>query len=63
MTPVSSTFARNQPFEDKILDNKGFLEAMEEGLPSVLSGVEIHKQARLELQILLRDMKKQTFIQ
>lgn len=62
MTTRRATSTENQPFEDKILDNEGFFQAMEEGLPLVLSVSEIQNQTRLELQELFAHMKKQKFI-
>lgn len=50
------------PFEDKKVDNEGFFQAIADGLPSILSDTEIHKRARIELQTLFTDMKKQKFI-
>lgn len=63
MTLIPSTSTEKQPFEDKILDNEGFFQAMEEGLPLALSVTEVQKQTRIELQELLSHMKKQKYIQ
>lgn len=60
-TPLSEIF------ENKIVDNDGFLNAMEKGieeqLPMMLSSTEIRQQARLELQKLFMEMKQKKFIQ
>ncbi len=49
-------------FEDKIVDNDGFFDAMEEGFSKTLSEPEIYGQTRLALHELLAQMKTQTFI-
>lgn len=59
--PVDQS-STSKVFEDKIVDNDGFFDAMEEGFSKTLSLPEIYGQTRLALQEFLSHMKKQTFI-
>jgi len=65
--PIPATLLPiSEVFENKIVDNDGFFDAMEKGieeqLPSMLSSIEIRQQARLELQKLFVEMKQKKFI-
>lgn len=67
MSPVNNISheqdASLRDYQDREVDNDGFFQTMEEELPSLLpNATEIHKQARHEVQALLAEMKKQTFI-
>lgn len=61
ITPITKT-SHEEVFEDKIVDNDGFFDAMEEGFSKTLSEPEIYGQTRLALHELLAQMKTQTFI-
>lgn len=62
MSWTPKTSAKNSHFENKIVDNKGFFQTMEDEIPSLLSIAETRAQTRLEIQQLLAQMKQQTFI-
>jgi hypothetical protein len=61
ITPITKTPSA-EVFENKIVDNDGFFDAMEEGFSKTLSEPEIYGQTRLALHELLAQMKTQTFI-
>ena len=63
ISPMSATFTQNSHFENKIVDNDGFFQAMEEEMPSIFSIREIQAQTRLEIKKLFVQMKQRTFIQ
>lgn len=62
MTPIPTTLAQGSHFENKIVDNEGFFQAMEEEMPSILSADEIRAQTRREIGSLFAHMKQRTFI-
>ncbi|MDD2916857.1 MAG: CBS domain-containing protein [Candidatus Gracilibacteria bacterium] len=62
MIPLPQTSPKQQRFENKIIDNEGFFQTMEEEIPSLLSIAETKIQTRQAIKQLLAEMRKQTFI-